>query len=109
MILNVIISTECTFIVLDREQWRSPGVEEEQCMIGDVNLFLTDPDDSSKAELEVMIAGQTAVVLCLHGICEWKWDWCFLCLLDPKFRGKGLGTEVASMMMNYGESFNLLD
>lgn len=68
---------KCTFIVLDREQWSTPGVEEEQCMMGDVNLFLTEPDDSSKAELEVMIA-------------------------EPRCRGKGIGTEVATMMMMYG-------
>lgn len=68
---------KCTFIVLDREQWSTPGVEEEQCMMGDVNLFLTEPGDSSIAELEVMIA-------------------------EPQFRGRGIGTEVATMMMSYG-------
>lgn len=68
---------KCTFIVLDIEQWSAPGVEEEQCMMGDVNLFLTDPSDPSVAELEVMIA-------------------------EPRFRGKGVGTEVATIMMSYG-------
>uniref|UniRef100_A0A3B3Z7M9 Alpha/beta-tubulin-N-acetyltransferase 9 n=1 Tax=Periophthalmus magnuspinnatus TaxID=409849 RepID=A0A3B3Z7M9_9GOBI len=69
---------KCTFIVLDREQWNA-GVQEEQCMMGDVNLFLTDPGDPSLAELEVMIA-------------------------EPRFRGKGVGTEVACIMMSYGIS-----
>lgn len=32
-------------------------MEEEQCMVGDVNIFLTDPTDPSLAELEIMIAG----------------------------------------------------
>uniref|UniRef100_A0A8C6UAH8 Alpha/beta-tubulin-N-acetyltransferase 9 n=1 Tax=Neogobius melanostomus TaxID=47308 RepID=A0A8C6UAH8_9GOBI len=68
---------KCTFIALDREQWSAPAVQEEQCMMGDVNLFLTDPGDPSVAELEVMIA-------------------------EPRFRGKGVGTEVATMMMSYG-------
>lgn len=68
---------KCTFIVLDREQWSAPTVEEVQCMMGDVNLFLTDPSDPTVAELEVMIA-------------------------EARFRGKGVGTEVATMMMSYG-------
>ncbi|XP_072315903.1 alpha/beta-tubulin-N-acetyltransferase 9 [Eucyclogobius newberryi] len=67
-----------TFIVLDRAQWNA-GVQEEQCMMGDVNLFLTDPSDRSLAELEVMIA-------------------------EPRFRGKGFGTEVSMMMMSFGIS-----
>lgn len=48
---------ECTFIILDKQQWAAPGVKEEQCMVGDVNIFLTDPTDPSLAELEIMIAG----------------------------------------------------
>ncbi|KAJ0060670.1 hypothetical protein NL108_016850, partial [Boleophthalmus pectinirostris] len=71
---------KCTFIVLEREQWDA-GAQEEQCMMGDVNLFLTDPGDPSLAELEVMIAGQRS-----------------------KFRGKGVGTEVVCIMMSYGIS-----
>ena len=49
---------ECTFIILDKQLWTDPGVEEEQCMLGDVNIFLTDPTDPSVAELEIMIAGE---------------------------------------------------
>lgn len=52
--------TECTFIILDKQRWTEPGAEEEQCMIGDVNLFLTDPTDSTLAELEIMIAGESS-------------------------------------------------
>lgn len=51
-------SSECTFIVLDAEKWRArPGTTEESCMAGDVNLFLTDSEDPSLGEIEVMIAG----------------------------------------------------
>ncbi len=48
---------ECTFIILDKQRWADGSVEEEQCMVGDVNIFLTDPTDPSLAELEIMIAG----------------------------------------------------
>ncbi|KAG7222281.1 hypothetical protein INR49_027285 [Caranx melampygus] len=68
---------KCTFIILDKQQWVEPGVEEEQCMVGDVNIFLTDPTDLSIAELEIMIA-------------------------EPSYRGRGIGKEVTRMMMCYG-------
>ncbi|XP_012718170.2 N-acetyltransferase 9 isoform X2 [Fundulus heteroclitus] len=68
---------KCTFIILDKQRWADPGVEEEQCMVGDVNIFLTDPLDPSLAELEVMIA-------------------------EPSYRGRGIGKEVTRMMMGYG-------
>ncbi|XP_037611706.1 N-acetyltransferase 9 [Sebastes umbrosus] len=68
---------KCTFIILDKQRWADGSVEEEQCMVGDVNLFLTDPSDPSLAELEVMIA-------------------------EPSHRGKGIGKEVTRMMMSYG-------
>lgn len=48
---------ECTFIILDKQRWADASAEEEQCMVGDVNIFLTDPTDPSLAELEIMIAG----------------------------------------------------
>ncbi|XP_069576055.1 alpha/beta-tubulin-N-acetyltransferase 9 [Brachyistius frenatus] len=70
---------KCTFIVLDKQRWADPGVQEEQCMVGDVNIFLTDPTDTSLAELEIMIA-------------------------EPSYRGKGIGKEVTRMMMSYGVS-----
>ncbi|KAF1373662.1 hypothetical protein PFLUV_G00241280 [Perca fluviatilis] len=68
---------KCTFIILDKQRWADTSVEEEQCMVGDVNIFLTDPTDPSLAELEVMIA-------------------------EPSHRGKGIGKEVTRMMMSYG-------
>ncbi|XP_063071888.1 N-acetyltransferase 9 [Engraulis encrasicolus] len=67
---------KCTFIVLDKQKWAEPAVPEEQCMLGDVNVFLTDPDDRTLAEVEVMIA-------------------------EPSYRGRGLGKEVVQMMMTY--------
>ncbi|CAL8283291.1 unnamed protein product [Merluccius merluccius] len=70
---------KCTFIILDKQLWSDPMVQEEQCMVGDVNIFLTDPNDFSLAELEIMIA-------------------------EPSYRGKGLGKEVTCMMMCYGMS-----
>ncbi|XP_076615814.1 alpha/beta-tubulin-N-acetyltransferase 9 [Chaetodon auriga] len=68
---------KCTFIILDKQRWAGTSVEEEQCMVGDVNIFLTDPTDPTLAELEVMIA-------------------------EPSYRGKGIGKEVTRMMMYYG-------
>ncbi|XP_077358025.1 alpha/beta-tubulin-N-acetyltransferase 9-like isoform X4 [Festucalex cinctus] len=68
---------ECTFIILDKRRWTDSGSEEAQCMIGDVNFFLSDPEDLSLAELEIMIA-------------------------EPDYRGKGIGKEVTQMMMHYG-------
>uniref|UniRef100_A0A3Q3K6B3 N-acetyltransferase domain-containing protein n=1 Tax=Monopterus albus TaxID=43700 RepID=A0A3Q3K6B3_MONAL len=47
---------KCTFIILDKQRWADPSIEEEQCMVGDVNMFLTEPTDLSLAELEIMIA-----------------------------------------------------
>uniref|UniRef100_A0A2R8M5I5 Alpha/beta-tubulin-N-acetyltransferase 9 n=1 Tax=Callithrix jacchus TaxID=9483 RepID=A0A2R8M5I5_CALJA len=48
---------KCTFIVLDAEKWQAqPGTTEESCMVGDVNLFLTDLEDPTLGEIEVMIA-----------------------------------------------------
>lgn len=53
------IAPECTFIILDKKGWADASVAEDQCMVGDVNLFLTDPTEPSWAELEVMIAGNS--------------------------------------------------
>ncbi|XP_056285882.1 N-acetyltransferase 9 isoform X3 [Pseudoliparis swirei] len=68
---------KCTFIILAKQQWADGSVEEEQCMVGDVNIFLTDPTDPTLAELEIMIA-------------------------EPAHRGKGIGREATHMMMSYG-------
>uniref|UniRef100_A0A8C8YCL9 Alpha/beta-tubulin-N-acetyltransferase 9 n=1 Tax=Prolemur simus TaxID=1328070 RepID=A0A8C8YCL9_PROSS len=51
---------KCTFIVLDAEKWQAqPGITEESCMAGDVNLFLTDLEDPTVGEIEVMIAASS--------------------------------------------------
>ncbi|XP_062362506.1 alpha/beta-tubulin-N-acetyltransferase 9 isoform X2 [Cinclus cinclus] len=47
---------KCTFIVLDSGRW--PGQAEENSMVGDVNLFLTNTEDPTLGEIEIMIAGQ---------------------------------------------------
>ncbi|XP_052613404.1 alpha/beta-tubulin-N-acetyltransferase 9 isoform X2 [Peromyscus californicus insignis] len=48
---------KCTFIVLDAVKWQAqPRPPEESCMVGDVNLFLTDLEDPTLGEIEVMIA-----------------------------------------------------
>ncbi|XP_049625722.1 alpha/beta-tubulin-N-acetyltransferase 9 isoform X1 [Suncus etruscus] len=71
---------KCTFIVLDAEKWQAqPCPSEENCMMGDVNLFLTDPGDPTLGEIEVMIA-------------------------EPSCRGRGCGTEAVLMMLAYGKS-----
>lgn len=68
-----------TFIVLDKELVEgkfihgNPGVE---AMVGDVNLYMNDLDDSLLAEIEIMIA-------------------------ESKSRGKGLGKESVLMMMGF--------
>lgn len=56
------LNAECTFIVLDKQRWTDSSILEEECMVGDVNLFLTDPSDLSLAELEIMIAGDDSVI-----------------------------------------------
>lgn len=67
---------KCTFIILDRAQW-DQGCPENQCMVGDVNLFMVDPENPLLAEIEVMIA-------------------------EPTFRGRGFGEECVRLMLYYG-------
>ncbi|XP_077107614.1 alpha/beta-tubulin-N-acetyltransferase 9 isoform X1 [Ranitomeya variabilis] len=69
-------SDKCTFIILDREQW-DQGCPEDQCMVGDVNLFLLVLINPSLAEIEIMIA-------------------------EPKFRRRGFGEESVRLMLYYG-------
>lgn len=57
-------SPECTFIVLDTERWSGQAGMEEDCMVGDVNLFLTDIEDPTVGEIEVMIAGTLSIAPC---------------------------------------------
>ncbi|XP_071964292.1 N-acetyltransferase 9-like protein [Antedon mediterranea] len=68
---------KCTFIVLDKEKWKQTETKEDDCMCGDVNLFLNDPDNRQTAEVEIMIAEETC-------------------------RGKGFGKEALWIMMQYG-------
>lgn len=80
---------KCTFIVLqyceeDSDMWMGPQTAEPnrsdvevERMVGDVNLFLNDPDDKHVAEIDVMIA-------------------------ETSVRGKGYGSEVVRMMMHWG-------
>eukprot|EP00075_Anas_platyrhynchos_P038028 XP_027327281.1 N-acetyltransferase 9 isoform X2 [Anas platyrhynchos] len=68
---------KCTFIVLDTERWSGQARGEEDCMVGDVNLFLTDTEDPTLGEIEIMIA-------------------------EPSYRGRGFGKEATLMMMSYG-------
>ncbi|XP_050693986.1 alpha/beta-tubulin-N-acetyltransferase 9-like [Eriocheir sinensis] len=67
---------KCTFIILDRALLASRGSETE-AMIGDTNLFLTDPEDRNLAEAEIMIA-------------------------EPAFRGERRGWEAMLLMLRYG-------
>ncbi|XP_041342479.1 N-acetyltransferase 9 isoform X3 [Pyrgilauda ruficollis] len=67
--------SECTFIVLDSARW--PGQAEESSMVGDVNLFLTNAEDPTVGEIEIMIA-------------------------EPSCRGRGFGKEATLLMMAYG-------
>ncbi|OXB56266.1 hypothetical protein ASZ78_006449 [Callipepla squamata] len=68
---------KCTFIMLDAERWPEQARGDEDCMVGDVNLFLTDTEDPTSAEIEIMIA-------------------------EPSYRGRGFGKEATLMMMSYG-------
>ncbi|XP_075702617.1 alpha/beta-tubulin-N-acetyltransferase 9 isoform X2 [Rhinoderma darwinii] len=67
---------KCTFIILDRQQW-DQGCPEDECMVGDVNLFMVDTENPSLAEIEIMIA-------------------------EPMFRGRGFGVESVRLMLYYG-------
>ncbi|XP_042305911.1 N-acetyltransferase 9 [Sceloporus undulatus] len=68
---------KCTFIVLDTDKWSRQRATEEECMVGDVNLFLTDSEDPTVGEIEIMIA-------------------------EPNYRGRGFGKEATLIMMSYG-------
>ncbi|XP_066471805.1 alpha/beta-tubulin-N-acetyltransferase 9 isoform X2 [Tiliqua scincoides] len=68
---------KCTFIVLDAEKWLKQKATEEDCMVGDVNLFLTDPENPTLGEIEVMIA-------------------------EASYRGRGFGKEATLLMLSYG-------
>ncbi|XP_010936609.1 GCN5-related N-acetyltransferase 9 isoform X2 [Elaeis guineensis] len=68
-----------TFILLDKELIAGSFVHGDphvEAMVGDVNIYMNDPDDLQTAEIEIMIA-------------------------EPKSRGKGLGEESVLMMMTF--------
>lgn len=68
-----------TFIVLDKEMVDGDliqGHPHVEAMVGDVNIYMNDLDDSQMAEIEIMIA-------------------------ETKSRGKGLGKEAILMMMAF--------
>ncbi|PIA18148.1 n-acetyltransferase 9-like protein [Coemansia reversa NRRL 1564] len=70
---------KCTFIVLAKEPLdssESSDIYDNSRMIGDVNFYLNNTENQHEAELEVMIAEQ-------------------------KSTGKGIGTEVLKLMMEY--------
>lgn len=55
--------------MLDTERWSGQAHADEDCMVGDVNLFLTDTEDPTLGEIEIMIAGQ--VLLPSLGLSPW--------------------------------------
>ncbi|CAL4929576.1 unnamed protein product [Urochloa decumbens] len=68
-----------TFIVLDKELIEgefAPGNPHTEAMVGDVNIYMNDPDDMQLAEIEIMIA-------------------------EHKSRGKGIGQEAILLMMAF--------
>ncbi|KAL0445404.1 UNVERIFIED_CONTAM: N-acetyltransferase 9-like protein [Sesamum latifolium] len=75
-----------TFIVLDKELVVGEFIHGEphtEAMVGDVNIFMNDPDDPQMAEVEIMIAEQ-------------------------KSRGKGLAKESILLMMAFAvENFGI--
>uniref|UniRef100_A0A3Q3KHZ5 Uncharacterized protein n=1 Tax=Monopterus albus TaxID=43700 RepID=A0A3Q3KHZ5_MONAL len=77
-----------TFVVLDKQRWGDPSIEEEQCMVGDINMFLTDPTYLSSAELEIMIAGTPSV--CVWGGIQCLRERLLLSLTYSEFWGVSL-------------------
>ncbi|GJQ70874.1 hypothetical protein Trydic_g792 [Trypoxylus dichotomus] len=69
-------SNKCTFIVLDKVKYEETK-NEVDAMIGDTNLFFTEPDNTLAAEAEIMIA-------------------------EPSARGRGCGFEAMLIMFLYG-------
>ncbi|KAK9060404.1 hypothetical protein SSX86_021108 [Deinandra increscens subsp. villosa] len=66
-----------TFIILDKDLISGKfnhGDPHVEAMVGDVNIYMNDSEDSQLAEIEIMIA-------------------------EPKSRGKGLGMESVLMML----------
>ncbi|XP_060096788.1 alpha/beta-tubulin-N-acetyltransferase 9-like [Heteronotia binoei] len=78
---------KCTFIIHGTDKWSrqlgsGPGSEEvqasgEDCMVGNVNLFLTDSEDPTLGKIEVMIG-------------------------EASYCGRGFGKEATQILMSYG-------
>uniref|UniRef100_A0A1I7Z211 N-acetyltransferase 9-like protein n=1 Tax=Steinernema glaseri TaxID=37863 RepID=A0A1I7Z211_9BILA len=66
---------KCTFIVVSKEKHEECG-DEIASMIGDVNIFVNSFDEEPIGEVELMIAEEAS-------------------------RGKGLGSEIVSIMLQY--------
>lgn len=96
--------SECTFIILDKQKWADPSIPELECMVGDVNIFLTDPSDPSLAELEIMIAGYRSCSAFYFIQIDLSLSITSNHFLVPFYRGKGLGKEITRMMMYYGRT-----
>lgn len=77
-------------------------------MVGDVNIFLTDPTEPFLAELEIMIAGNNCFLITSFELCtSVVFDFLnFYMFLEPNYRGKGIGKEVTRMMMLYGNYYH---
>ncbi|KAL8223750.1 hypothetical protein R6Q57_019225 [Mikania cordata] len=68
---------KCTFIILDKDLISGKfnhGDPYVEAMVGDVNIYMNDLEDTQLAEIEIMIA-------------------------EPKSRGKGIGMESVLMML----------
>ncbi|KAF8718074.1 hypothetical protein HU200_025551 [Digitaria exilis] len=68
-----------TFIVLEKELIEgefTPGNPHTEAMVGDVNIYMNDPDDMQLAEIEIMIA-------------------------EHRSRGRGIGQEAILLMMTF--------
>ncbi|KAK4789760.1 hypothetical protein SAY86_017064 [Trapa natans] len=68
-----------TFIILDKDLVEGKftrGSPHVEAMVGDVNIYMNDPDDPFVAEIEIMVA-------------------------ESKSRGKGLGKESVLLMMAF--------
>ncbi|KAJ2159342.1 hypothetical protein GGF46_003089 [Coemansia sp. RSA 552] len=73
-------SDKCTFIILSKDPHQATpadcNIHDNSTMLGDVNFYLNNHDNPHEAELEVMIAEESAA-------------------------GKGVATEVLHLMMHY--------
>uniref|UniRef100_A0A803LRF1 N-acetyltransferase domain-containing protein n=1 Tax=Chenopodium quinoa TaxID=63459 RepID=A0A803LRF1_CHEQI len=112
--------SERTFIVLDKQMIEGKilhGQPHIEAMVGDVNIYMNDPDDPLFAEIEIMIAEpkRLRAFCCLHAALDmtvqyrlafyvyWHIDWECLITVLPWIvgRGKGLGKEAVMMMMAF--------